>query len=267
MIDTKETREAYARYLAEIEVLDEQVGKTIQILKDENIYDNTIVIFTSEQGSQFPYCKWTNYDNGVHTAFVVRWKGVTKPGTRTNALIQYCDVLPTLLDAVGGNSEGFDGTSFLPVLKDATTSHRKYAYFMHNNFPEGPSYPIRSVTNGNFHYVHNLSSSNLFIEKHMMGFPEHTGYWSSWMFSVTNSDKNYSLVSKYMQRPEIELYETAKDKYERDNLAGNEKYAEIQKLLSEELSNWMNKLGDPGAVIDSKKEFNAQKKGEHFKRK
>ena len=94
-VDTKETRIAYSKYLAEIEVLDEQVGKTIEMLKKANVYDNTIVIFTSEQGGQFPYCKWTNYDNGVHTAFVIRWKGVTTAGRRTDALIQYNDVLPT----------------------------------------------------------------------------------------------------------------------------------------------------------------------------
>jgi len=264
MIDTKETRDAYARYLAEIEVLDDQVGKTLDILKVAGVYDNTIVIFTSEQGSQFPYCKWTNYDNGVHTAFIVKWNGVIKPGRRTDALIQYCDVVPTILDAVGDNPEGFDGTSFLDVIKGKKDDHRKFAYFMHNNIPEGPSYPIRSVTDGKFHYILNLNNENMYVEKHMMGKPEHTGYWSSWMFNMNNTDNNFKVVSGYMLRKKEELYEVGKDKYERNSLAGETNYEDVQKELAEELLLWMSKTGDPGQSIDTKEEFNAQRKGNHF---
>ena len=266
MMDTKETRKSYAKYLAEIEVLDEQVGKTIAVLKDANVYDNTIVIFTSEQGSQFPYCKWTNYDNGVHTAFVVRWKGVTEAGKSTNALIQYNDVLPTLLEAVGGKPEGFDGTSFLKVLKGKKETHRKYAYFMHNNFPEGPPYPIRAITDGKYHYISNLANKNIFIEKHMMGKPEHTGYWSSWLYNITNSENNYKLISGYMIRPQEELFNVEKDRFERNNIAEDNEFDGVKNVLSKELKIWMKKQGDPGASIDSRKEFNAQKDGQHFER-
>ncbi|MGQ1891320.1 sulfatase family protein [Thermophagus sp. OGC60D27] len=264
MVDTKETREEYAKYLAEVEVLDEQTGKTIQVLKDAGVYDNTIVIFTSEQGSQFPYCKWTNYENGVHTGFVVKWQGVAQPGTRTNALIQYSDVLPTLLDAIGGDVKGFDGTSFLSVLKGESDTHRQYAYSMHNNFPEGPSYPIRSVTDGTYHYILNLNHENMYIEKHLMGKPDHTTYWPSWMLNITRSDRNFDIVSGYMLRPKEELFEPGKDKYERNNLAGKREYSEIQKQLAQELENWMNEQGDPGAPLDKREEFNAQRRGEHF---
>jgi uncharacterized sulfatase len=234
------------------------------VLKDAGVYDNTIVIFTSEQGSQFPYCKWTNYENGVHTGFIVRWKGVTKPGTRTDALIQYADLLPTLLDAIGGEAGGFDGTSFLPVLKGESDKHRKYAYSMHNNFPEGPPYSIRSITDGTFHYILNLNHQNMYIEKHLMGRPDHTSYWPSWMLNITDSDRNFNLVSGYMLRPKEELFEPGKDKYERNNLAGKLDYNEIKKHLAKELNNWMKQEGDPGASLDTRKEFNAQKQGNHF---
>ncbi len=267
MVDTKETRREYAKYLAEVEVLDEQVGKTLDMLKKAGIYDDTIIIFTSEQGSQFPYCKWTNYENGVKTAFVVKWNGVITPGKRTDALIQYCDVLPTLIDAAGGKpTDIFDGSSFLHVLQGKKDKHREYAYFMHNNYPEGPPYPIRSITNGKFHYISNLNSENMYIEKHLMGLPEHTSYWPSWMLNIIEDDKNLQIVSGYMLRPEEELFEPAKDKYERNNLAKKEEYTSIKKELAKELANWMQKQGDPGASIDTKKEFNAQKKGNHFNR-
>lgn len=265
MVDTKETRQEYAKYLAEVEVLDEQTGQTIQALKDAGVYENTIVIFTSEQGSQFPYCKWTNYENGVHTGFIVSWKGITKSGSRTDALIQYADVLPTLMDAIGGDATGFDGTSFLPVLKGQKDSHRQFAYAMHNNFPEGPPYPIRSITDGKYHYILNLNHENMYIEKHLMGKPDHTTYWPSWMLNITDSDENFNIVSAYMLRPKEELFEPRKDKYERNNLAGKSAYVKIQKELSLELHKWMKSQGDPGAILDTRKEFNAQRQGNHFK--
>ena len=266
MVDTKETRESYAKYLAEVEVFDEQFGLTLQLLKEENVYDETIVIFTSEQGAQFPYCKWTNYENGVHTAFIVRWNGVTEAGKRTDALIQYNDVLPTLMDIVGGNKDRYDGTSFLPVLNGKSDTHREYAFFMHNNWPEGPAYPIRSVTNGEFHYILNLNHENMYIEKHLMGRPDHTSYWPSWMLHITKSDRNFNIVNGYMLRPQEELYEPAKDKHERHNLAEEAKYAEIKNQLANELKKWMAEQGDPGAAIDSKKEHTAQRKGNHFQK-
>jgi len=57
LADTPETRENYAKYLAEIEALDQQVGMTLEVLEESGMANNTIVIFTSEQGAQFPGCK------------------------------------------------------------------------------------------------------------------------------------------------------------------------------------------------------------------
>lgn len=264
LADTKVTRESYTKYLAEIEVLDQQVGKTLRALNETGNENNTIVIFTSEQGAQLPFCKWTNFDNGVHTALIARWKGVTKAGVRTNALIQYCDVLPTLLDAVGDKANrNFDGSSFLPVIKGEKESHRKYAYFMHNNIPEGPSYPIRSITDGQYHYIRNLDNSKIFIQKFIMGADDSNDYWKSWMFNSTN-DRTNNLINSYMIRPAEQLYDLANDKYEQNNLAGKEQFASKQLELSNELDKQMKKSGDPGKQLDTNQEFNAQKKGEHF---
>lgn len=265
LADTKETRKEFTRYLAEIEVLDQQAGATLSLLEEEGIEDNTIVIFTSEQGSQFPFCKWTNWDNGVHTGFIVRWSGKVKANTRTDALIQYADVLPTLLEAVGGKAdENMDGSSFLQVLQGKKESHRDFAYFMHNNVPEGPSYPIRSVTDGRYHYIRNLSSDKVYIEKHLMARMRLNPYWASWIFESTNNENTLDLVTRYMNRPSEELYNTRNDPDELENLAGAENLQTVKIKLSKELDKWMMSQGDPGAEIDSFEELNKAKKGEHF---
>ena len=267
LADTKETRKEFAKYLAEVEVLDQQVGATLDLLKEEGVADNTIVIFTSEQGAQLPFCKWTNWDMGVHTGFIVRWPGKVKAGVRTDALIQYADVLPTLIEALGGKVyDTFDGSSFLPVLKSKKDTHREFAYFMHNNVPEGPAYPIRSITDGEYHYIRNLIPENLYIEKHLMARMALNQYWPSWIFESTNNIKTFELVNRYMNRPYEELYNTKTDPNELKNLDGELNVQSIKKKLSAELDNWMKLQGDPGAVIDSFEELKKAKEGEHFKR-
>lgn len=269
LADTPETRENYARYLAEIEVLDIQVGKTLKMLKETGEANNTIVIFTSEQGSQFPGCKWTNWNTGVHTGFIVRWPGKVQAGTRSDALIQYADVLPTLVEAAGGNPQSafFSGSSFLPVLLGKTDHHRNYAYFMHNNVPAGPPYPIRSVTDGKYHYIRNLRPELLNIQKHMMSGMGENHYWSSWLFYASDNNHTLRMVNRTMNRPKEQLYRMDKDPYEMKNLSKDPEYSRIKKRLSDELSRWMKIQGDPGALLDTREQWQAAKEGNHFNRK
>lgn len=268
--DTDATREAYSRYLAEITYMDSQVGDILETLEATGQADNTLVLFTSEQGSQFPGCKWTNFDTGLHTALIARWPGHVPRGKRTNALVQYVDVVPTIIELAGGSSEkqSFDGRSFLTVLRGQTESHRKYAYGLHNNIPEGPKYPIRTVTNGEFRYIHNLSSDEIYIEKHLMGWTGkgrlNNPYWATWVSESWRNPEIYKLVKRYMRRPEHELYQTSTDPYEMVNLAENEDHADIQKELAAELKRWMTSQGDPGKPIDTDRAIQAARRGEHL---
>ncbi|MCA9247036.1 MAG: sulfatase, partial [Planctomycetales bacterium] len=213
--DTQKTREDFASYLAEITYMDGQVGQILAALDESGQADNTCVLFTSEQGAQFPGCKWTNWDTGVHTALVARWPNRIAPGTRTDAIVQYADVLPTLLQAAGDKSaeQAFDGRSFLPVLLGEQTTHREFAYGVHNNVPEGPPYPIRSITDGRFRYIRNLRPDSIYIEKHLMGLMGGSAlrhpYWPTWMRESWENEHTYHLVQRYLRRPAEELYLTA----------------------------------------------------------
>ncbi len=267
--DTAKTREAFSRYLAEITYMDSQVGDLLSALKTCGKADNTLVLFTSEQGSQFPGCKWTNWDTGVHTALIARWPGVVAAGKRTNALVQYADVLPTLLDAAGHQPDAakFDGTSFLAVLKGQIDSHRQYAYGTHNNVPEGPPYPVRSITDGTYHYIRNLQPENLYIEKHLMGIQGdgklNNPYWQTWIGEAWRNEETYKLVQRYLRRPPEQLYHLETDRYEMQNLADSDSVADIKRQLSDELDRWMKAQGDPGAEQDTHRSHQAARKGEH----
>ena len=148
--DTPRTRDDFSHYLAEITYMDRQVGELLDTLKGSGKEESTLVLFTSEQGSQFPGNKWTNWDTGMHTALVARWPGKVPAGRRTDAVVQYADVTPTFVELAGGDpadpASRFDGSSFAGALTGGTPTHRAYAYGADNNIPEGPAYPVRTVS-------------------------------------------------------------------------------------------------------------------------
>lgn len=266
--DNQRTRQEYARYLAEITYMDGQVGELLQELEAAGGAEDTLVLFTSEQGAQFPGCKWTNWDTGVHTALIARWPGTIAPG-RTDALVQYADVAPTLIEAAGGELTGWqlDGTSFLGVLKGTAQTHRRYVYGMHNNYPEGPAYPIRSITDGEYHYIKNLTPDEVYIEKHVMGINGegtlNNHYWATWVWDATTHPKTYNLVKRYTHRPAEELYRLSSDRFEFTNLADRPEHAELKQRLAGELEEWMHSQGDPGIEQDTPESHRAAKQGRH----
>ncbi len=272
LVDTAETREDFSRYLAEITYMDSQLGDILATLHETGHADDTLVLFTSEQGAQFPGAKWTTWNLGLHTGLVARWPGMVAPGKRTNALVQYADVLPTLVEAASGNpaAHDYDGISFLEILTGtAEESQRSLAYGMHNNWPEGPPYPSRTVSDGVYRYIRNLTSNDLYISKWIMGrksdnqdlIPE---YWQSWMMESYSDASACAQVRRNMLRPGEELYHSAQDPYEQNNLTDDPAYTEIKTRLSAELDHWMAEQGDPGIALDTPEAHRAAREGKHL---
>jgi len=153
-VDTDLTRTHFTKFLAEVCRLDDQVGDVMKLLKETGQEENTIVIFLGEQGPQFPGGKWNLYDYGQQSTMIVKWPGIVKEGARTNAIVQYEDVTPTLIDIAGGNAiKGLDGYSFKNVLRERIDTHRDVAFGIHNNIPEGTGYPIRSIRDNHYKLI------------------------------------------------------------------------------------------------------------------
>ncbi len=270
--DTPRTRQDFGRYLAEITYMDGQVGEILAALRNSGLDTNTLVLFSSEQGSQFPGNKWTCWDTGLHTGLIARWPGKIPAGKRTDALVEYADIVPTLLEIAGGNPSDkefkFDGKSFANVLRGAQKSERSFAYGIHNNLPEGPAYPSRTITDGEWRYIRNLTPDELYIQKYLMGSEKkgelNNPYWATWLFTASAKPETYHLVKRYMSRPAEELYHTRDDRYEMNNLADDPKFAGIKQRLSTELDRWLKSQGDPGAAMDTHKALQAARRGNHL---
>jgi N-sulfoglucosamine sulfohydrolase len=266
LVDCLETRESLTKYYAEITYLDGQLGGCMKIIDESGQKDNTIVIFTSEQGSSLPFGgKWSCYDTGLRTAFIIRWPRKISPNKRTNAMTQYVDVVPTLLEAAGATPEaietgrpdthgkkGFDGRSFLKVLLGKTNIHREYVYGVHTTrgiINGSACYPIRSVRSESYKYIRNLNHKTVFYN---VISTSPAGLLQTW---EQIGEKNPAVAARakfYQHRPQEELYDLKKDPYELNNIADDHAYAKVKAKLEKQLRLWMRQQGDEGNATELK---------------
>lgn len=248
-VDTKETREAFCRYLAEINYLDSQVGEALGLIDKYNFTENTLFIFASEQGNSFPFAKWTLYEAGVKSALIARLPGLIKADSKSDAIVEYTDLLPTFIELAGGKSNGkLDGKSLLPLLKGDKKEIKKYSFSLQTTrgiFHGSDYYGIRAVVDSNFRYIWNLTPEVEF-KNDINNNPHPSLWWKSWLEKAKHDEHAKGLIERYSKRPSEELYDVINDKWCINNLADNPQYEQIKKELRIELLKWMKECGDKG---------------------
>lgn len=244
-VDTERTRKNMVKYLAEITYYDGQVGQALALLDKHGLTDDTLVIVVSEQGSSFPFGKWTCYDTGLQSAFIARWPGRVRPGTVSDALIEYVDVLPTFIEAAGGTvPAALDGKSLLPVLLGETRDHKEYVFgeMTTRGIINGSEhFGIRSIRSRRFKYVWNFTPEIPFQNA-----CTNSGVVESWRAKAATDPDAADKVRRYEHRPGEELYDVTKDPYEWNNLADDPAYAQVKGELRKRLLEWMDAMGDRG---------------------
>lgn len=144
------TKHVHAQFAAMISRLDAYVGEITSLLKEKGLDDNTIIVFTSDNGpheeggadpkffgrdGKLRGLKRQIYEGGVRVPFIVSWEGVTPKGVESERQIAFYDFMPTLCDILDVDlvekydPEGSDGISFLPTLKGETQPERDFLYW------------------------------------------------------------------------------------------------------------------------------------------
>ena len=109
MTDTQETREELAQYYQSCARIDQGVARLVEILKEADLYDKTMIVFTADHGMAFSGGKTTVFEPGLNVPFVVRNPYEKNRGVVSNAMISHIDITPSLLDFAGGLNEGTNG--------------------------------------------------------------------------------------------------------------------------------------------------------------
>lgn len=240
-IDTRETRASRARYYTDISKMDTNFGKLLASLEKNGLSENTLVIFTADQGAQWPFAKWSLYDDGVKVPLIIRAAGKTKTGTRSDALVSLADLVPTLVQFAGGNApRDIDGKSFLPVINDPASAHHQYVFATHTGDKLMNRSPMRMVRTAQFKYILNLAPQILYTT-HMDRAKDHDGgreYWPSWRARSFYDGNAANILWRYHHRPEEELYDVIADPGEQHNLATDPKFLSTLEQLRQELKQW-----------------------------
>tara|TARA_R110002072_G_scaffold13481_1_gene56656 strand:+ start:86974 stop:88599 length:1626 start_codon:yes stop_codon:yes gene_type:complete len=132
----------YAKnYLRCVKGVDESVGKLMATLDEMNLDDNTVVIYSSDQGFYIGDHGWYDkrwmYEESLKMPFICKWPGVTKPGSRVQEMIQNLDYAETFLEMAGAEiPDDMQGKSLVPLLKgEKPDDWRKSIYYHYYEYP------------------------------------------------------------------------------------------------------------------------------------
>ncbi|WP_298238525.1 sulfatase [uncultured Algibacter sp.] len=250
-IDTKETRRLWNQYYSDITGADAEMGKIYQLAK-EKFGDNFIFIYSADHGGQWPFGKWNLYDAGTKVPMLMVWPKHIKPNTRTDAMVSWIDIFPTLLDIVDAELPvNIDGKSFKKSLQKPNTSHRKYIYTTHSGDKKMNVYPIRSVRNKKYKFILNLYPENYHSNHSDILRKIHAGaYWDSWDETAKTDKRAADIVHKYYVRPAEEFYDIENDPYEQVNLIDSPKGEKALNKMRLLLKDWMIVQNDSKALFE-----------------
>jgi len=257
-VDTPQTREFRARYATAVGFADRDLGLVYDAAR-KKLGNNTLFLFSSDHGAQFPFGKWTCYDGGIRTPLLAVWPGKVKPGSRSEAMVNWVDLLPTCLAAIGakppepGTADGqISGQSFLPVLLGEKPSHRDWIFTAHSGDGKMNEYPTRSARSRDWKYIRNLAPDTEFtthVDK-AQG-EDGKGYWASWEQKAIKDLEAAAIVGRYHRRPAEELYDLRADAWERKNLAADPAHAKVLADHRAALDGWMKEQGDQGLATEA----------------
>ena len=249
LFDDPEVREELAQYYSSVRRGDDGVGHVLRALEESGLADRTVVVFLSDHGMPLPFAKTQLYYHSTHTPLIVRWPGVTKPGTVDDKhLVSAVDLTPTLLDVVGiKQSEGskqpsFDGRSFEPLLRGASQDGRDMIVTEYNENAGGFRHPMRAVVTRDFGYIFNPWSNG---KRKMATATKGTITYRRMLALGPQNPEIAARLDLFEHRVPEELYQYSVDPDARNNLVKSESHQADYQRLTTALEAWMVKTGDP----------------------
>jgi uncharacterized sulfatase len=248
--DTPSVREDWKRNYELITALDQWVGGLIQQLKEDGLYENTIVFFWSDHGVGLPRAKRWLYDSGTHIPLVVRIPasfrvdGQGQPGTVNKRLVSSIDFGPTVLRLAGLDiPEHVQGQ---PFLGSDLPEPRRYVYGARDRMDERYDI-IRMVRDRRFLYIRNYEPLKTYYQ--YMNTPE-KGVTMRELRRLHQAGQLTPAAEFYFSstKPVEELYDCVADPHNIRNLAGAPEYAETLKRLRAAHLKWVQDTKDVGLI-------------------
>ncbi|HHW10425.1 MAG TPA: sulfatase [Firmicutes bacterium] len=244
LADIPESRAELAQYYQSISRLDRGVGRLIKILKEEGKYDNTVIIYISDNGAAFPQAKTTLYEPGTNLPCIVRSPLHHKRGTTCSALITWADITPTVLDFAGlyHDPAAFHGRSFKEVIDEEDPPNWRAEVFTAHTFHEITNYyPMRAIRTKKYKFIWNIAWK--------LDYSFASDLWAapSWQGALRRRLDQVGMrkVAAYIHRPRFELYDLENDPHETVNLAEDPAYGQLVAEFCAKLQQFQKETKDP----------------------
>lgn len=260
LADIPEVRQELREYLACVEITDACAGAIIEALEESGVRDDTLIVFSADQGFPFIRAKASAYYAGLKIPMIFSGPGVVK-GQRNDELVSLIDLMPTFLQTLRiGIPDTVQGKSLVNILNGSEDNlpGRDVIFGEHNSHGpiEREHYPSRVVTNGRWYYIKNLMPEKQY---ELPGDLRVEQGWGTRSYEATIAAKDshpeaFAILRQLEQgRPPEELYDLSRDPYQLNNLADNPEYSEHLKNARKMVENWRSETGDfqrsPNEVI------------------
>lgn len=242
--DLPEVRAELAQYYQSIARLDRGVGRLLQVLKEEGKYDNTVVVYISDNGAAFPQAKTTLYEPGMNLPCLVRTPDGKNRGGVCDGLVTWADLTPTLLDFAGVQTpeNSFYGRSFRGIVGESSPPGWREEVFAAHTFHEITNYyPMRVVRTKRYKFIWNIAWK--------LDYSFASDLWSSasWQGAMRAGALNFGTraIRDYLHRPRFELYDLEADPGEIHNLADHAGQAARVAEFVEKIKRFQEVTRDP----------------------
>ena len=242
-IDGTATREDLAHYYNEVHRFDANIGKVVNELKRQGVYDNTVIVVMADNSRPFPRDKTWLYDSGIKTPLVVHWPAAISKATTPPGLVSSIDLAPTILELAGLKiPPTLQGVSLVPMLRKPDTRVRDFV-FAERNW-HALRYHDRMVRHGDFVYIRcNLPQLTGFnITHYATGIqPAYSELVAQLLTGEVTATQKGVIETP---RPKEMLFNVADDSLQLNNLAQDPAYAGKLKMLRAALDQWTKETGD-----------------------
>ena len=243
--DTPTCRSELAMYYESISRIDQGLGRLVEVLKERDIYEQTIIVFTSDHGMAFPGGKTTLYEAGMKVPMIVHDPRVERRGLSNDAMISHVDLTPTILDmanALNGAAADFHGRSWAGLTGSERAEGWDAVFASHTFHEIQMYYPMRVVRDRRYKLIWNIA--------HPLPYPFASDLWAAptWQDRYQlGPDTMYGkrTVAQYIHRPKFELFDLQSDPHETVNLAEQTEHAELLQTMQQQLRAAQTKTKDP----------------------
>jgi arylsulfatase A-like enzyme len=242
--DTRTVRHDMNRLFTNIERMDAQVGQIIQMLKDDGLYDNTIIFFFSDHGGALPWMKREILERGTHIPFIVHLQKGKGAGTVNGDLVSEVDFAPTVLSLAGVKLPSYlQGQAFLGDQK--AKEPRKYVFAGRDRMDTEYD-RVRMVRDKRFQYLYNYFPQKPYYQniEYRLSIPMMKEFLQ--LRDEGKLDSNQA--AWFHTKPVEEFYDLETDPHELHNLVNLPQYQSQLNAFRAAYQEWNKKIGDLGAL-------------------